>query len=252
MEPVLASSGWASRNHPAVSGAPRAAYTVLIPGFPGANVRGFLGWSSVVLVRAAGVNILFDTGGAGDRPGIVSGVHNAGLDLGDIDLVVLSHLHFDHAANAELFDSSEIIVHQAELDEAIRIELREDLARSRWLTDALLRTRLRPVTERCVELAEGVELWHTPGHTPGSVSLSLHTEHGTVVLAGDTIKDRLQLRVPPVVGDDLTALRSSVNLIVDMADVIVPGHDVTLHLSGNEVRADTAHRQPLRYTVGCA
>jgi glyoxylase-like metal-dependent hydrolase (beta-lactamase superfamily II) len=225
---------------------------VLIPGFPGANVRGYLAWSSVVLVRAAERVILFDTGSAGDRPGVVAGVHGAGLDLSDIDLVVLSHLHFDHVANAELFDAAEIAVHQAELDAASRHDPHTDLARSRWHTEALLKSRIWPVQDERTQVADGVELWHTPGHTPGSLSLVLHTEEDIVILAGDTIKDRRQLLLPPSVGDDLAALRVSTELIADRADVIVPGHDVPLRRAGDHFKATEASRTPLRYTVGWA
>lgn len=74
--------------------------------------------TSCVLVRTGRENVLIDTGygpkltekergNFSAEPGepLVENLAAAGLSLGDIDVVVLSHLHFDHAGGATRFDA---------------------------------------------------------------------------------------------------------------------------------------------------
>src|SRR4029450_9209525 len=81
---------------------------------------------SCYLVRTGDTTVLFDTGlspravpgllrseplASFSQPDLV--VHRLdgiGLEVGDVDVVVLSHLHFDHAGGAFLFTGSELAV----------------------------------------------------------------------------------------------------------------------------------------------
>ena len=73
---------------------------VLLGGFFGESNRGFLGWSAIYLVTTpSGRRLIFDTGGYNERGTIPKLLEERGLGVTAIDCVVLSHLHFDHAAN---------------------------------------------------------------------------------------------------------------------------------------------------------
>lgn len=99
-----------------------------------------------------------------------------GLAPADIDLVVLTHAHLDHAgACADL--PRPVAVHERELQAPY------------WplvggLLDALPLERL---TGEAGEIADGVEWARTPGHCDGHISLSVTTPEGPVVVCGDTI-----------------------------------------------------------------
>jgi len=82
------------------------------------------------LVRTGDATILFDTGIApralpglvrqdplcrfSDEDLLVHRLDSIGLEPKDVDLVVLSHLHFDHAGGAAIFDTSELVVQKDE------------------------------------------------------------------------------------------------------------------------------------------
>lgn len=112
-----------------------------------------------------------------------------GFSVDEIETVVQSHLHADHAGNLDQFVGTEVVVHQRELryagwpDPAHRLfYLEGDLA-------ALRRpeANVRPVTGECDLFGDGsVVAFPTPGHTPGHVSLKLAVDDvGTVILASD-------------------------------------------------------------------
>ncbi|MBX5464777.1 MAG: MBL fold metallo-hydrolase, partial [Clostridia bacterium] len=200
----------------------------LLEGFPGRSERGFLGWSSCHLVLTpGGRRLLFDTGGMNERVELPARLAAAGVAPEEVEAVVLSHLHFDHAANWELFPRAEILVHRRELEYAasdgadpatLRCQARE-LARH---------PRLRPV-EGELELGEGLRLLEVPGHTPGSLAL----EAGEAVLCGDALKNRWDLEggVPQPVWDPGLA-RASIQRLAARAGRLYPGHDAPLERRG--------------------
>ena len=82
------------------------------------------------LVRTDDAVILFDTGISpravpgllrqdplarfADDDLLVHRLESIGLEPKDVDLVVISHLHFDHAGGAAIFDTSELVVQKDE------------------------------------------------------------------------------------------------------------------------------------------
>src|SRR6201992_2558984 len=127
------------------------------------------GTSTVALVRAAGELIVFDTGPYAYRPILQGRLRRAGIDPASVSKVVLSHLHWDNAANADLFPNAEVFVHERELKAAGRTSGR-DPAIPEYTIRAISKLRLQPVVEE-TELAGGLRLVELPGHTPGSIGL---------------------------------------------------------------------------------
>lgn len=122
-----------------------------------------------------------------DKP--VNQLEDLGYSTDEIDYVVLSHLHVDHAGNVKDFSDSEILVHKDELSYA-------------WWPDPVqklfylegdfhaLRSNEFDVTrthDKHDVFGDGkVVTFHTPGHTPGHQSLKVELENtGTVILTAD-------------------------------------------------------------------
>lgn len=105
-----------------------------------------------------------------------------GLSPGDAAGVVLTHQHIDHTGAVPAFPGTPIWTTRAEQDAGDQI----GAMRWRWASAA---TRFRFVDEHSTDgvfLATGLSAHHTPGHTPGSVSVHLRTDQGSVWFIGDT------------------------------------------------------------------
>ncbi len=198
------------------------------------------------LVKTTSGTILFDTGVSPRAvPGLLRNdplarfedadllVHRLdalGLEPGDVDVVVLSHLHFDHAGGAEMFPKSELVVqkdeHAAALYPAPFLESfyyrkNFDLPSYRWRH-----------LDGDTDLAPGVTVLRTEGHTPGHQSLLVELPSaGPVILAGDCCYWQEHIdaeRVPGVVWSPAAALHS-IKRLKTLARLlhgrIFPGHD---------------------------
>jgi glyoxylase-like metal-dependent hydrolase (beta-lactamase superfamily II) len=204
----------------------RVSYDILVQGNSLALADGFLGLSSVVLLHTQAGPVLFDTGHHATKRRLLNGLARNGLSPDDVVAVVLSHLHFDHANNLEMFPRAQVYVSAAECAYA-RDPHPDDLYVPGHLLaqlDAMDTRRLE--TER--EIWPGVRWLAAPGHTPGLIALVLEdTPHGRVVLASDAIKtakEALERRCDLAFD---TAERGSATIarLLDLhPDRLVPGH----------------------------
>lgn len=106
-----------------------------------------------------------------------------GIDVSSIIGVVNSHLHFDHCGQNPLFHSNgvPIFVQQLELDQIDRDQFYTD---AEWAVPPVEQQR---VLDGDAEVAEGVTILATPGHTPGHQSVVIDAGSGRVVLAGQAV-----------------------------------------------------------------
>lgn len=124
----------------------------------------------------------------GGQEALRRGLRGIGLRPEDIDLVVPTHLHFDHGSNLELFPRACVVLQREELLHAVdpsptqRIYYRRDAL-------AELIGRKRPTGLRLVDgdthLLDGLLLLKVPSHTPGFQVPLVTTERGIVALASD-------------------------------------------------------------------
>ena len=103
----------------------RQRYTILLPGIPVSSNRGALGWSTVALIETGGLRILFDTGSYGDRSLLIERLQALPLDPQALDAVFISHLHYDHCQNIDLFGNVPLLVSERELRYVLDGEYRE-------------------------------------------------------------------------------------------------------------------------------
>jgi N-acyl homoserine lactone hydrolase len=101
------------------------------------------------------------------------------LDLAGIDLVVNTHLHFDHCGGNHLFAGRPIYVQRQELDDARSLE---DYTIREWVDPPGV--EYRPVDGE-LELLPGLRLVPAPGHTRGMQVVVVETAGRPLVVGGD-------------------------------------------------------------------
>jgi len=98
-----------------------------------------------------------------------------GLSPMDVDLVVNTHLHTDHAGGNSIFRGKRLVFHEAEYSHHPRAWID-------YISDGMAVSLMKGDD---MVLSDGVKLLHTPGHTPGSISVLVETEGGRVLITGD-------------------------------------------------------------------
>lgn len=151
------------------------------------------GW----VIRHPGGALLVDTGiGIGNhwideayRPrttALTDALASVALAPSDICAVVLSHLHFDHCGQHALLDAPvhvQAIEHEAAAEPGFTVP--------EWAAIPERRLRLAGGDE---EVADGVRLLATPGHTPGHQSVVIEGGGRRVVLAAQCAFRAAELR----------------------------------------------------------
>jgi glyoxylase-like metal-dependent hydrolase (beta-lactamase superfamily II) len=176
-------------------------------------------------------------GGAGKR--ILTALADIGARPADVARIVLTHAHFDHAGGLQrLIDHTGAPVLSHERDSVYlrdgrspRTERATGAARligwfpPRRLPKVVVAEEFRHDSV----LAGGLRIIHTPGHTPGHVSL-LHEPSG-VLITGDAVFNVRGLRFPPpFLCTDSTVNRRSADLLGDL------DYEVAAFTHGPEIR----------------
>lgn len=152
------------------------------------------------------------TGGAG----ILKGLENRGLKLADINAVVLTHLHFDHAGGATCerdgrlvptFPSARYFIQKANLETAAKPNIRERASYFAANFQPLLDAGVLEVLDGPQEnILECVSVEVTNGHTLGQQIVRVSDGKTTLVYCGDLIPTSTHLNLAWVMGYDLNPL----------------------------------------------
>ena len=100
------------------------------------------------------------------------------LSPADVHIVINSHLHFDHCAQNAVFKHAPFYVQRTELERARR----EKNLTNEWFDFAGARFEL---VDGDAQIADGVRVVATPGHTVGHQSVIVDTPDGGAVMIGD-------------------------------------------------------------------
>lgn len=152
-----------------------------------------------------------------DGPSLKKSLANTGLNVEDIDTVILTHLHFDHAGGATCFQDGLVVptfpnatyyVQQSNLETAQSPNLREKAS--------YLPENFKPLIEKNVlkllsgdieNLFPNVSVFVSNGHTQGQQLVRVSDEKNTLVYCGDIVPTSTHVRLPFVMGYDLDPLK---------------------------------------------
>ena len=183
-----------------------------------------------LLVEEGERKVLFETGIGSffdpkmkDRFGVVESEHvllaslqEHGLTHEDIDVVVLSHMHFDHSggllspwsADAPpklLFPNAAFVVGEKAWDRAMHPHPRDKASFIPELNqqlEACGRLEIVPSGNRSTVLGEGYRFHESHGHTPGLLLTEIEMPDGPVVFCGDLIPGTPWVHLPITMGYD--------------------------------------------------
>lgn len=186
-------------------------------GYPYRGDKGCFGFSSILLVAGDKRNILFDVGNYSLRKEIIP-------ILSSIDCVVISHLHFDHCSNLDLFIEKQIPIYISSLELTYFDNLKTVDADLFSYFD-LIRDSLKivPISSD-IELDKGIKLLDTSGHTNGDLSLEVDKY---TILSGDALKNYNDFCNVSSYGNAYSPIDyvECKKKIIDNYPVIYPGHD---------------------------
>jgi len=186
---------------------------------------GFLPVAATLLIRGE-KTVVVDPGNhhIGAYSILWHALQKRGLDYADIDAVVTTHTHTDHAGAITQLAGKPWILGSGELAEMAAIE-------GAPIVDAK-KTMMGPVTEidSETELMPGVAAFPTPGHTAGHISLIVEARDARVLVAGDLAMLRTEYTRREYShwysAEQLDALHRSLDRAQEYKpDLVIPGHD---------------------------
>jgi glyoxylase-like metal-dependent hydrolase (beta-lactamase superfamily II) len=221
--------------------------TVLMHGASLGTDVGVIGFCSVILIEGER-RILFDSAHVGRRTFLEAQLAKHGLTTGDIDAQVLSHAHWDHVQNCDLFSHAPMLLHRDELRYAHKPH-RNDWATPAW-TGAVLDTMTLEEVGEGHEVMPGCRVIELTGHSPGSIGLEVETDDGIAILTGDAVHNArvAQAGRSPLVFWNEEDAAASIKRVVDSGALVYPGHDHPFRLRDGGV--DYSEQSEIKITGG--
>ncbi len=177
-----------------------------------------------LLILAGGKRILVETGAGGkmdaklrdiyglDGPRLAGALRNYGLRPEDIDIVVNTHLHFDHCGGntyvekgraLPVFPNARYYVQRAEFDHAMQPNERDRASYFPENFAALEADGHLTLLDGEGAIAPGVEVVVVPGHTSGMQCVKLAGGGRTAFLLADLVPTAAHLPLAWIMGYDL-------------------------------------------------
>jgi hydroxyacylglutathione hydrolase len=197
------------------------------------------GRCNVFLLSNGNNKILIDTSWKSSRLHLTTGLEELGVYR--LDALILTHTHFDHVENAafvrEIY-GAKVIVHKSEAEflesgdsplpggtikpaklalEWLGEKVQEKVKYEPCKADILLEDKLS-----LSDYGFEARIIHTPGHSPGSVSVIIDDE---IALAGDTLYGAIPNSAFPPFADDADQLvKGWGRLLESKCEIFIPAH----------------------------
>ncbi|WP_417725702.1 MBL fold metallo-hydrolase [Salipiger sp.] len=215
---------------------------ILVAGYPGKSTQnGGIGWSTVVLLRGHGRVILLDTGGFGVRKPLMHRLQVLGLTPADVTDLLLSHAHWDHIVNYQLFPQARLYIGRIEMDWARSMPPGETAVPEMYV-EALSREPGLTLLEEGDEVFPNLRVEMGPGHTLGHLVFVLTGDTHDVIFAQDAAKTRAEFvskRTDMTIDaalSEATIEKMWSLLRAREGNILLPGHDLPMILVDGEVR----------------
>jgi glyoxylase-like metal-dependent hydrolase (beta-lactamase superfamily II) len=146
--------------------------------------------AAIYLVHSGEVGALIDAGTGRQHQKVISNIKDTGIDPHQIRYLFLTHCHYDHTGGAERLRSdtgAQVVAHRE--DARFLAEGDSQVTAATWYGATLL-----PLSVDCVvkespkEFTIGdlsLTMYHVPGHSPGSVVLTVRSEKKLVLFGQD-------------------------------------------------------------------
>jgi hydroxyacylglutathione hydrolase len=188
------------------------------------QLRGEKPGSHVYVIKGDTKNVLIDTGVAGKFPFLKRRLTELGLRVKDVNLIILTHEHYDHIGATAFFHRTAVVA--AHRLAANKLELQDEFVTFRkykdqpsrpfwvdiWLEDGSI-----------VDLGNyELQVIHTPGHTSGCICL--YEPRAGLMFTGDTVfagGTLSEIAVGGNVSDYVNSVRRLSNLKIRQ---LFPGH----------------------------
>ena len=181
--------------------------------------------AAVFLIDFSGELVLIDAGAGGTSEKLIGNIEMLGLNPSALSHVILTHCHIDHIGSAPFFREkykARLVIH--ELD-ARAVEVGDSIrTAANWYGRSFPPTPIDMKLKGELEVldfgGEKLHLLHTPGHTPGSISVYLDRA-GKRVLFGQDIHGPFNRSF----GSDIAAWKDSMHKLLALeADILCEGH----------------------------
>lgn len=224
-----------------------------------------------LLVRAAGKTIVVETGngtkldtklkniyGIPDGDPLRDSLHKAGVTSAEVNIVINTHLHFDHAGGNTHFENgravpsfpnAQYVVQKSELDHAFHGTERDRASYFPENYQPMLDSRQWNLLDGDVEILPGISVVLIPGHNESIQAVKLTGGGKTLVFVADLLPTRHHIPLPWIMAYDLYPLqtletkRKWIPQIVKEGWIVVFGHDpdiaaVTLHECDGKIETE--------------
>ena len=168
-----------------------------------------------------------------DAPDFLTALERTGIDATRVETVILTHLHYDHCCNLRLLPNlKRVFVQKREVlhalhpreDERYYYSLQKKCGKPEW-TDALGKLE---ILDGDHPVLPGIQVFLTPGHSPGSQSVLVQTAKGPHLLTGDyiTVMDSYTKCIPNSIINNLDEWYASYDKVKSISAArILTGHD---------------------------
>lgn len=150
---------------------------------------------------------------------------NIGVDPKEIDIVILTHLHWDHASSNHLIPNARFICQKKEYENLLASKT---TAKMGYDVEISSKTTYELVDGDC-HITDGISVVLTPGHSAGMQCVIVETTVGNYIIAGDlvTVFEAWETspRVPNNLAENPEDIKHSLAKIEAISNLLLPGHD---------------------------
>ncbi len=163
------------------------------------------------------------------------GLAQFGITPEDIDIVIHTHLHNDHCENDYKCTNARFYIHEKELETIKNYHPLDFRYVEDFIFEIETNGQIEVITED-QEVLPGINLMHTPIHTPGGMTVFVQSKKGKAAITGfcvirENFEPPVQVTamemevIPPGTNINSYEAYDTMIKVRDMADIILPLHE---------------------------